>query len=87
MEMPTPPEPTQKPKTALQTAINGFLALKAKRDKETIRKYTNILERLRRYCEAELHTQFVDDVGFTDLINFRNTWNEANSTQICSGSA
>jgi len=82
MELPTPAEPIQKPKTALETAINGFLALKAKRDKETIRKYTNILERLRRYCETELHTPFVDDVGFTDLINFRNTWNEADSTQI-----
>lgn len=82
MELPTPAEPTQKPKTDLQIAINGFLALKAKRDKETRRKYTNLLERLRAYCETELHTPFVDDVAFMDLINFRNTWNEANSTQI-----
>jgi integrase len=82
MELPTPPERTQKPKTNLQTAIDGFLALKAKRDTETRRKYTNILERLRAYCETQLHTPFVNDVAFTDLVNFRNTWNEANSTQI-----
>jgi len=82
MELPTPPEPTQKPKTDLRIAIRGFLALKAKRDRETRRKYTNILERLRAYCENVRHTPFVDDVAFTDLINFRNTWNGAHSTQI-----
>jgi len=38
MEMRTPPAPVQKPKTALSTAIAGFLALKAKRDAETQRK-------------------------------------------------
>src|SRR5271157_5169720 len=37
MELPTPPEPIKKPKTALTVAIEGFLALKAKRDAETRR--------------------------------------------------
>ncbi|MGA2039965.1 MAG: hypothetical protein ABSH42_11860 [Bryobacteraceae bacterium] len=82
MEMRTPPAPVQKPKTALSTAIAGFLALKAKRDAETQRKYANILKRLQGFCETELHTAFVDDVSFNDLVNFRNTWKEANSTQI-----
>ena len=82
MELPTPPEPTQKRKTPFQTAAESFQALKAKKNRETLRKYVNILKRLRDYCEAELHTSFVDDVSFTDLINFRNTWKEANSTQV-----
>jgi integrase len=82
MELPTPPAPVQKPKTPLHLAIEGFLALKAKRDTETRRKYANLLKRLRDYCESELQTSFVDDVAFTDLIGFRNTWKEANSTQI-----
>lgn len=82
MELPKPPATVQKPKTPITVAAETFLALKAKKNKETRRKYVNILKRLRDYCEAELRTSFVDDVAFTDLINFRNTWKEANSTQI-----
>jgi len=81
-ELPKPPATVQKPKTPITVAAETFLALKAKKHKETRRKYVNILKRLRDYCEAELRTSFVDDVAFTDLINFRNTWKEANSTQI-----
>ena len=82
MELPTPPATVQKPKTPITVAAETFLALKAKKNKETRRKYVNILKRLRDYCEAELRTSFVDDVAFTDLIKFRNNWREANSTQI-----
>jgi len=82
MELPKPPATAQKPKTPITVAAETFLALKGEKNKETRRKYVNILKRLRDYCEAELRTSFVDDVAFTDLINFRNTWKEANSTQI-----
>ena len=74
MELPKPPATLQEPKTPITVAAEMFLALKAKKNKETRRKYVNILKRLRDYCESDLRTSFVDDVAFTDLINFRNTW-------------
>lgn len=82
MELPTPVEPAQKPKTALSTAIDEFLGLKAKKQAETQRKYRNLLNRLRVFCESTLRKSTLDELTYPDMVAFRNTWQESNSTQI-----
>ena len=82
MELPTSVEPTQKPQTAICTAVDAFLTLKAKKQPETQRKYRNLLKRLQAFAESTLRKSTVDELSYPDMVAFRNTWVEANSTQI-----
>jgi integrase len=82
MELPTPVEPVQKPKTALTVAIEAFLTLKAKKQPETQRKYRNLLKRLQEFAETTLRKSTVDELTYPDMVAFRHTWQNANSTQI-----
>lgn len=81
MELPTPVEPSQKPKTAITTAAEAFLQLKAKRNRETLRKYENLFKRLEAFAVGTLHKPNVDDLTYPDMVAFRATWAGANSVQ------
>ncbi|MGA7234295.1 MAG: site-specific integrase [Bryobacteraceae bacterium] len=82
MELPTPVEPTQKPQTAISTAVEAFLASKTKKHAETQRKYRNLLKRLQTFAESTLRKSTVDELTYPDMVAFRNSWTESNSTQI-----
>jgi len=81
MELPTPVEPTQKPRTAISSAVKTFLESKAKKNPETQRKYRNLLKRLQSFAEGTLQKVAVDELSYTDMNSFRNTWTGANSVQ------
>ncbi len=81
MELPTRVEATQKVQTAISTAAKTFLETKARKNPETQRKYRNLLKRLQEFAEGTLHKSAVNELTYTDMNSFRNTWRGANSVQ------
>ena len=81
MELPTPVEATQKTRTAIVTAANSFLELKAIKNPETQRKYRNLLKRLQAFADGVLHKSTVNELTYPDIITFKNTWRGSNSTK------
>jgi integrase len=79
-ELPAPPEQTQKPQTNLSDAVSSFLAFKAHRSPDVQRKARLILGRMRAFLEAR-KKRTVEEVTFTDLVDFRAGWTEARTTQ------
>jgi site-specific recombinase XerD len=80
MELPTPPQQTQKPQASLDAASAAFVAFKAKRSLDVQRKIRLVLGRLKAFLESRKKTT-VAEVTFSDLIDFRAAWSDAKSTQ------
>lgn len=80
MELPRPVEQTQKPLVSIATAIDSFIAFKAKRSVDVQRKARSILNRLKTFMESR-QKHAVAEIAFTDLVDFRATWADALTTQ------
>ena len=80
MERTPTAEATPKPQTAISTAVGSFLESKAKMNRETQRKYRNLLKRLQAFAET-LRKSTVNELTYPDIISFKNTWQGSNSTQ------
>ena len=80
MELRTPPEQTQKPQVNLADAIASFLAFKAKRSADVRRKARLLLGRLKTFMEGRKKSA-VGEVTFSDLVEFRAAWTDADTTQ------
>src|SRR5438046_916740 len=80
MELPTPHEQTQKPQVNLKDAIASFLAFKAKRSVDVQRKARLLLGRLTTFMEGRKKSA-VGEVTFSDLVAFRASWTDADTTQ------
>jgi integrase len=82
MELPTPPEPVQKVQTSLDEAITAFRELKKKKGDDVQRKTKLLLTRLREFLGNRYGSIIsVAEITLPDLITFRNTWTDQNSTQ------
>jgi integrase len=80
LEVPAPPEQTQKPQVNVSDAIASFIAFKARRSPDVQRKARLILGRLRTFLEARKELT-VPEITFSDLVDFRAGWTEALTTQ------
>ena len=81
MELPKPPaEQTQRPQTSIDEAIAAFRALKKKRSPDVQRKAKLLTSRLKAFLETR-HKSTMPEITLPDLIAFRNTWTDMNSTQ------
>jgi len=70
MELPAPPEPTEKPQVSLETAIASFQEFKTKRSVDVQRKARLNLARMKAFMESRGKTT-LPEVSFTDLVAFR----------------
>jgi integrase len=80
IELPAPPEPTQKSQVTIEDAIASFLAFKARKSTDVQRKAKLILGRLKSFLERRKKVA-VAEVTFGDLVDFRASWPEAAATQ------
>jgi site-specific recombinase XerD len=80
MELPNPPEPSQKPYTSMAVAIASFLAFKAHRSVDVQPKARLILGRLNGFMECRGKTT-INEITFSDLVDFRAGWADAAATQ------
>jgi site-specific recombinase XerD len=80
IELPTPPAQIQKPQINLEDAIASFLAFKSKRSADVQRKARLLLGRLKTFIESRKKSA-VDEVTFSDLVEFRTAWSDADTTQ------
>ena len=80
MEIPTPPEQTQKPAIGIGEAIDSFLAYKASRSPDVRRKARLVLLRLKSFAEWRKKLT-IREITFNDLVDFRAAWTEARTTQ------
>ena len=76
LELPAPPEQTQKPQTNLNDAVSSFIRFKARRSPDVQRKARLILGRMRMFLEARKKLS-VEEITFTDLVEFRAAWTDA----------
>jgi integrase len=80
LELPAPPEPLNKPKTSFEVAADLFLKFKSKKSVDTQRKIKLLLSRLQAFLERK-HKSTIEEIRFEDLIEFRDSWADANTTQ------
>src|ERR1035437_4989562 len=80
MELPAPPEQTQKPRVGIEDAIASFIAFKARRSVDVQRKARGILNRMKAFMERRKKLS-IPEITFTDLVEFRATWSDALTTQ------
>jgi hypothetical protein len=68
------------PVRASGTAVKSFLESKAKKNAKTQRKYRNLLKRLQTFAEGTLHKSTVNDLTYPEIISFKNTSQECDSS-------